>query len=253
MLIPSPRLREADMPFWSEDESADLMHARRRGLDLRIARSTNALRAFLASGPAYVAVSWGKDSVVTAWLALLVRPDLPLVNLRCSNRNPDCDAVRDAFLGLSETRSRYVEIDVDYGDLHRRFVGAELDRETDKRWHAGIAEAERRFGLRHILGVRADESAGRRARCARWGENSPNGCAPLAWWSTADVFACLAAFGLPVHPAYAMNGAGRWPRDRIRTAEIGDVHGTGGGRREWEREYYGDIIRRLQSRVAVRP
>jgi hypothetical protein len=45
-----------------------------------------------------------------------------------------------------------------------------------------------------------------------------------------------------------MLGSGRWQRERIRTAEIGDVHGTRMGRTEWEREYYPDILARISVR-----
>lgn len=84
-------------------------------------------------------------------------------------------------------------------------------------------------------------------RCARWGISTERTCAPLAWWTAADVFAYLATHDLPVHPAYAMLGGGRWRRERLRVAEIGDTHGKGGGRLEWETEYYGDALRRLQA------
>jgi phosphoadenosine phosphosulfate reductase len=79
----------------------------------------------------------------------------------------------------------------------------------------------------------------------RWGLNSPKGCSPIGRWNTADVFGYLAIHDLPIHPAYAMLGGGRWPRERLRVAEIGDTHGAGGGRAEWEKEYYQDVINRL--------
>lgn len=120
----------------------------------------------------------------------------------------------------------------------------ELDRETDAAWNAAIRACARRHGPRHVPGIRAEESSGRLIRQWVYGEASPNGCAPITRWSTADVFAYLATRRLPVHPAYAMLGGGRWPRERLRVAEIGDTHGAAGGRREWEREYYGDVLRR---------
>jgi phosphoadenosine phosphosulfate reductase len=43
-----------------------------------------------------------------------------------------------------------------------------------------------------------------------------------------------------------MLGGGRWDRNYIRVAEIGDIHGNGIGRTEWESEYYNDEIRRLK-------
>ena len=65
----------------------------------------------------------------------------------------------------------------------------ELDRLTDARWYAAIRESGRPWSGRHVLGIRSAESSGRRIRTARWGLSSPNGCAPVARWSDADVFA----------------------------------------------------------------
>jgi phosphoadenosine phosphosulfate reductase len=177
----------------------------------------------------------------------VIAPSVPLAHLRPTNHNPDCDAVRDDYFTRFPGQS-YHEVLVDYGSLHAQHLpDSELDRETDRAWYAAIRDCEERFGPRHVLGIRADESGGRKMRCRVWGENSPNGCAPIAWWTTADVFAYLAHHDLPVHPAYAMFGGGRWPRERLRVAEIGDTHGRGGGRAEWEAEYYGDVLRRLQA------
>ena len=60
-----------------------------------------------------------------------------------------------------------------------------------------------------------------------------------------ETFGYLAAHDLPVHPAYAMLGGGRWERDRIRVASLGGRRGDGIGRAEWEREYYSDVLNRL--------
>jgi phosphoadenosine phosphosulfate reductase len=84
-------------------------------------------------------------------------------------------------------------------------------------------------------------------RMARFAENSPNACAPAGWWKLDEVFAVLASEGLPAHPSYAMLGGGRWDRRHLRVSEVGDEKGIGWGRREWEREYYGDVLRRLEA------
>lgn len=246
MLIPSHRHTSADLELWAELEEADHAHAYR--LPLKIERALAAIRAFVATGPAYCGVSWGKDSVVVAHLCWLADRSIPLIHLRPTNHNPDCDAVRDNYLTKFPGQP-YSEAAVNYGDLHARSLPAhELDRETDSRWYAAIQGCGKPFGGRHILGIRADESSGRKLRQMVHGESSPNGCAPITRWSAQDVFAYLASHDLPVHPAYAMLGGGRWPRERLRVAEIGDTHGTGSGRREWEQEYYVDIIRKLESK-----
>jgi len=239
VLIPSPRHRNEDLLFWRDYEEADLVAPLP---DANVA--IDAIRRFAAAGPCYCGVSWGKDSVVAAHLCREADPAIPLVHLRPTNHNPDCDAVRDAYL-RDFPGQPYREIGVTYGNLHAQNLPThELDRATDSLWYAAIHTVEREISKRHILGIRAAESAGRRIRCLRWGISSPNGCAPVAWWSTQAVFSYLAKNELPVHPAYAMFGGGRWERDRIRVAEIGDTRGTEFGRAEWEREYFSDILNR---------
>lgn len=240
MLMESKRLTSADRLIWIENEIADRIVGKR--LDAKIAKSKDAICRFLDAGPAYCGVSWGKDSVVVAHLCHSF--GVPLSNLRCSNRNPDCDVVRDVF--LASNQSEYHEVEIDYSAVDRRQSDESIDRETDRLWHAGIHRGCDQVGTkRHILGLRGNESVGRYMRMKRWTENSPNGCAPLAWWTAVDVFGYLARFDLPVHPAYAMTGGGRWPREHLRVAEIGDTHGRRMGRSEWEREYYPDELNRM--------
>lgn len=242
MLLPSDRHSPEDLDLWREYEAADLLHA--RDIGGKVERSLKAIRDFADAGPCYCSVSWGKDSVVVAHLCLAIT-DMPLRNIRVEDgRNPHCDAVRDAF--LSSHPVDYKEVECSYAAARNGVVGEEYDRATDRIWYAAIAAMERSAGTdRHVSGVRAQESSVRRLRCARWGFATERACAPLAWWTDRDVFAYLAFHGLPVHPNYAMLGGGRWARERLRTAEIGDSHGRAGGRAEWEREYYGDVLRRL--------
>jgi phosphoadenosine phosphosulfate reductase len=250
MLIESDRYSKDDCAPWNELYKADLIHGERLKRSGKIERSLDAIARFLTVGdsPVHCAVSRGKDSVVVAHLCRRVSREITLTHLRPTNHNPDCDAVRDAYFESFPGQS-YWEQPVDYEDLHPRNLSErELDRETDRRWYAAIKELESKAGERVIMGLRADESTGREMRCKTWGENTRKTSAPLAFWSTADVFGYLAVEGLPVHPAYACTGGGRWDRLRLRVAEIGDTHGTGGGRREWEKAYYGEFLRRLSAR-----
>jgi len=247
VLVPSDRHRAEDLALWADLEAADRIHGARLLRSGKVDRSLAAIREFVAAGPCYAGVSWGKDSVCLVDLLRREASDVPLVYLRPNNRAPDTDAVRDAYFRAFPGQP-YYEDEVNYTDLHARGLpDHELDRATDSSWYAAIRRVEARHGGRHLLGIRAGESLGRRIRMLRWGESSPKACAPLGWWTTADVYGYLAVRDLPTHPAYAMLGGGRWPRERLRVAEIGDTHGKGGGRREWESEYYGDVLRRLES------
>lgn len=242
MLMRSHRHKSDDIALWESYESGDHAHC---GLEPKVERSLNALREFSKTGSAYCGVSWGKDSVVVAHLCRMVDPSIPLIHLRPSNHNPDCDSVRDDYLQRFPGQA-YEEVEIDYSDLHSRIQAKHLlDAATDKLWYEAIGKLNKRFGGRYILGLRSDESTVRKLRQLVHGESSKNACAPITRWKTADVFGYLAVNNLPVHPAYAMMGGGRWPRERIRVAEIGDVHGTGGGRTAWETEYYGDVLRRI--------
>lgn len=242
MLIQSDRHTKSDIALWTAMEQADKIHGRTAALTAKTTRAIQAIQDFARSGACYCSTSWGKDSVVVAYLAWASGADIALGNLRVvPTRNPYCDAVRDAF--LARHPMPYYEVVVDYSGVDREIVGNDYDKQTNKIWAEGFRELERRVGAnRHISGIRGQESPGRMIRVCRWGESSPNACAPLGRWSVADVFGFLAARDLPVHPNYAMLGGGRWDRNHIRTAEIGDSHGRRMGRAEWETEYYGDVV-----------
>jgi len=249
VLIPSGRHRPEDLELWAELEEADRAHGERLLRSALPGRAAEAVWRFAAGGGVYCGLSHGKDSCVLAHLIHLSGLPVPCVHLRVSpSHNPHCDDVRDALLRLLPGLD-YHEIPVDYGDVYRRGLpDDERDALTDRLWRAGFAEAARRFGGRHLSGVRASESGVRKLRMRRWGLSTGGTCCPFGWWTEADVFGYLAAHGLPVHPNYAMLGGGRYPRDRIRVAEIGDVHGNSRGRAEHEEEYFGDVLRRLRAR-----
>lgn len=237
MLIPSHRHRASDLDLWREHEAADMVHGATR-LAEKVARSVDAIREFAATDDAYCGVSWGKDSVVVAWLVLQVAPHVPLIWVRPAGAEcPGCEEVRDAFL--------------------RRFPCTYFEPECPaKIWNDPTVSNETAFRpavdasgtMRRITGVRANESGARKISMRFHGLATENSCRPIGWWDEADVFALHAIEQLPTHPNYAMLGGGRWERRRLRVASLGGEWGTQFGRREWELEYYGDIIRRLEAR-----
>ncbi len=244
MLVSSHRHTREDLTYWHEYESADFIPQLRH--DKQVDAAKREIAQFLTSRwPCYAGVSWGKDSVVVAHLLWRFARHVPLMHLRPSNHNPDCDVVRDIYFATYPGQE-YREVSVDYSGIDRtRLARGELDRSTDKRWYAAIDGFSVGY-VGKILGIRGEESTPRRMRMLRWGCASPNSLAPIGYWKTADVFSYLARNLLPVHPAYACLGGGRWPRELIRVAEIGDTNGTSIGRREWELEYYGDELRRME-------
>jgi phosphoadenosine phosphosulfate reductase len=238
MLMASARHQAEDLVLWQALEEADLVHGRTPGARQRAAQSLEAIRDFALAGTCYAGVSWGKDSTVLAHLVSVSGFAIPLVWIRVEPiANPDCLAVRDAFLA---------HFPLEYHEL------VEWCEPREGQWHAsgtlerGAARCQARWG-RRLLGLRAGESFGRAMRMRRHGLATLNACAPLGWWSLADVMGYLAVYDLPVHSAYAMLGGGRFPRERLRVCSLGGKRGAGGGRAEWEREYYGDVLARLES------
>jgi phosphoadenosine phosphosulfate reductase len=235
MLIASHRHTPDDLALWAEHEAADRVHG--ATLDAKIERAIEVICQF-AQDRCYAGISWGKDSIVLAHLIATSGIEIPCVWFRIEPVcNPDCARVANEF--LKQWRLQYESI--------TRTCRVDADG-----WHASgtlesaAAEAETRWGNRRILGIRADESNVRRLTCLRNGEDSVSSCRPLAWWTAQDVMGYLARFDLPTHPAYAMLGGGRYDRWWIRVASLGGRRGDGMGRAEWEREYYGDALRRLQ-------
>lgn len=250
MLIDSPRITARDRETWAAHERVDAVHAQRRALRDKEARAIDAMREFAARGPCYVGVSWGKDSTVVAHLACRLAADggprLPIVWVRREPiDNPECHLVRDAFARMfPEADMHEVRIDCEYDPAHPQCWWRKGDprRTPDARpKQQGFAEVARRWGERYVSGVRAAESGARVARMRAYGVSTERTCAPIGWWSTADVFAHLYRHGLPVHPAYALTAGGLYQRDRLRVGSIGSHHGQGHGRADWERRYYPEI------------
>lgn len=229
MLIITHRHTREDLRLWREYENADLVHA--ATLDCKISKAINSIREF-ALEPCYCAVSWGKDSVVVAHLTARAAFCVPLGHLLIRATvavNPDCSAVRDMYLAI--TQQQYVEAE---------------GRVTKQHDFDMLAKA---VGTsRHINGVRADESSDRRLSRIMHGIRTDRVCRPIIDWTSADVMAYLARFSLPVHPAYGMLGGGRYERKHLRVATLGGERGGGCGRREWEQEYYGDVLAAAQMR-----
>ncbi len=221
MLIHSPRHRTDDVDTWIASERVDAIECQMSGFRHRVSESVKTIVEFVAAGPCYAGVSWGKDSVVLAHLVHLYAPDVPLVWVKTQRFNPDCPQVRDVFLSMFPT-ARYDEVDVPY----------------DVADGPGFKMVAGRYVDRYISGVRADESGPRRVGLKNRGLSTAHTCSPLGWWMGRHIFAYLYDLGLPVHPAYACTQGGLWSRERLRVSSLGAEQGTQFGRAEWENYYY---------------
>jgi phosphoadenosine phosphosulfate reductase len=221
---------------WERLEQYDAVLATSADLRRKEDHSLHSADAFLAAKPAYVGTSWGKDSVAAAHICWrVIGQSMVLVWFsQGSNVNPDCLAVRDAF--LARYPCDYREVDVS---------GYRADGAAG--FHEVFSRAAHDAGLprRYVSGVRADESSTRRERFRHWGESTPNTCAPIIRWGGEHVFAYAHKHSLPVHPAYACSLGGILDRVKIRVAAIGGGRGTGFGRLQWEWRYYPEVMRSL--------
>lgn len=243
MLIDHPRITDEDRGHWERMEQLDAVYARAQGRRLdRLAESAReCIATFGEKRRGYIGVSWGKDSVVVADLAMQVLPDWPLVWVRVEPiANPDCALVRDAFLRGRPSALTYEEIEV------------WCERGSDGEWHAsgtlerGFATAGSVHGASYVSGIRAEESGIRKLRLLTHGTSTRHTCAPISRWTAADVFAYLHRRNLPVHPAYACTDGGLFDRGRLRVASLSGKRGTGRGRAEWEGRYYRDRLRAME-------
>lgn len=241
MILTSRRHRPDDVEHWRYCEKLDDVHAL-RWTDAKMIKAMDVIEAFCARGRCYAGVSWGKDSVVLAHILACIHEErgvaVPLVYVRVNPiANPDCDAVRDVFMGRFPWLP-YEEVDVEYDTAKSGWKAGENLRR-------GFEQVFPRYSHRHISGVRGAESGQRKARMHAFGTTTENTCAPIGWWSTQDVWTHLRVFDLPVHPAYACTMGGMLDRDRIRVASLTGQRGRGHGRAEWERTYYKNELRRL--------
>lgn len=225
MLVASERHTAADLELWNELEAADAIHA--CTLDSKIEAAREVVQRF-ATGGCCCAVSWGKDSLVVASLSVDTTP-IYRVCWQASD-NPDSLLVESQFC-RRYPNARVVNINAPDNDHDDGRIGFRMLRDAHPK---------------RITGIRADESASRRMSAIVHGLQTEISCRPILHWSIDDVFAYCYRFELPVHPVYAMLGGGRWSRDHLRVDSIGDHRGTGHGRREWEEEYYSDVINRLK-------
>ena len=242
MLLDSHRLKRGDREHWAMLERYD--HRLGVGLDAKEEMALGRIQEWWEAGGGVCSVSWGKDSTVVAHLVGMSGLPIPIVWVRSDPfEMPECEDVRDSLLGLHPNLAYEERIAV-LRNPKRGMPGYEAHQANPDRKHQDVLGELIRE--RYVSGVRAEESAMRRAS-ARWhGAVSKRTCRPILDWSGADVFAYMASRGLPVHPAYAMSYAGRLDRRWLRVHPLCSHHEESGvhGRdmSSWEDDYYGDAI-----------
>lgn len=240
MLIFSPRLKRGDMDAWGHWAANDLAYSGSRSHRRAVEKAEERIAMFfLGRERGWISTSWGKDSVCAADMAYHLT-EWPLVWIRVEPiASPECVQVRDEF-----AKRKGGDFDVRY-----REIRIDLEPDADGRVHAtgslerGIRQAEKEFGPNRILGLRGAESGSRKRMQKRGQFITSETCYPILDWNDSDVFAHLARYDLPIHPAYAMSMSGAIPRGRLRVASLTGQRGGEFGREEWEDAYYPDFAK----------
>lgn len=246
-LIPSPRHVDRDLAAWEREARFDPVLAQDRRLDQLTAQAIDIIRMFADQGPCHAGTSWGKDSVVLAHLVLQADVDVPVVwatEETGDHENPDCYTVRDTFLEMHP--------DLDYLEWTFRWrvpLRPEPGWDDPANHQDVLAEMNADLAPRYLSGVRQDESSTRKVAVAKHGLISANTARPIGHWTAQHIWAYLERHQLPIHPAYAMNFAGSFDRNRLRVHSLGTL-GGGAKRYLWEDRYYPDIVRPAAGRQA---
>lgn len=249
-LLASDRHTAADLAHWRIQERMDRRLADTTELARAVDRSRARIEAFAGRGPCHVACSWGRDSVVVTHLAhglglpvvwAVIGPDHRWEHKQRLD-NPDCPAVRDAYL-TQWPAAEYLELP--FGTRHTARGPVEV-------WPCTPAETSA-WGEGHaVTGIRADESRARGLSQRAHGHTTSRTCRPIIDWPSRLVWAYLARHDLPIHPAYAMTFGGVLPRDRVRVHSLGGSDGSGHGRWEWENAYYPEALQVRDWRAITR-
>lgn len=239
MLISSDRHTPQDLQAWESLERYD--HRLYPAAEAKAEHAIEVIRRFADTGDCYLSTSWGKDSTVLVDLAGRAGVNIPIVSLVIDGYElPGTTQVRDAML------SRHPHLD--YHELvlppqPNRWWDTTTVKRTKHDADIGWRLIEKRFGPRHITGIRAEESRIRTLVQHRFGDATERTARPIGTWAATDIFAYLAGHNLPVHPAYAMSHGGILDRRWLRVHALGGVTGADKGRADWEESYFGDVIR----------
>lgn len=216
----------------------DAIRGRLRSFRDLVARSEATIaEALTVCARPYVAVSGGKDSLVTLALVRRQRPDVEVIW-------SDDELVEEATPGyVRALGGERLVIVQGFTDPQPDGAGGWLNG------HAGwfhswfwppffrapepdmlpigqrVETWSRDAGYDlAFVGLRASERHYRRMHAARRGLLYQSGgqwrCQPLAWWTVDDVWAAIAAWGLPYNPAYDDKARVGVPRERQRVGPL---------------------------------
>lgn len=214
-------------------------------------------------------VSWsgGKDSTIVVWLAKQARPTIPVCFFNSGAEYPQNEAYIEALaarwdlnLHVYPAQPDAVTVFENAGGwtLHSRanhgrddLMAALIERP------AAAANAE--HGANIVYGIRADESAERRAllaprrgvveRRSRSGDLLEQFVAPIWNWSVVDVESFAGTNGIPLNPLYAQMKRLGMPEKRRRVGPVLNSAVFDTGAWAYSRALAPDLCRRIEGRL----
>jgi phosphoadenosine phosphosulfate reductase len=222
----------------------------------KLATAYDEIRSAIASYRFVACSSWGKDSCAMLGLTMDVVGDgFDVVHLRSPYELPGHEHVVDWFasrcnvhtVDTTKTLTDYLEWLQRHG-LHYEREGQRARGKSGKRDE--LLEWVRSRGYTvQVLGMRADESKGRRqcfrARGLTYQAHGLTVCNPIGWWTTRDVWAYLVSRGIPWHRLYDCETHSE-TRETLRNGGWLSVHGCNDARVPWLRRHFPEQYRALR-------
>lgn len=207
----------------------------------------------------YISCSWGKDSSLVLFLAHRLFPEIPVIYMNSGYAMSDTYKFRDWYLeniGIKE----YYEIPCpeDYIELNLKYGLPSIDRtESD---HKKVIEIIKKDVLDEfakskgfnccIWGIRAEETAGRRALLRKRGLIYDAGgmvkCSPIGWWKGAEVWTAIEALNIPYNPIYDKIMPPYFTRESIKNSGWLTTDKANRGRVMWMKKFYPEEYNKLQ-------
>lgn len=192
------------------DRETFLLHARLAGFKRKLAEAEDLIGQFLIkSERPYVAFSGGKCSTVSLHLTRSIAPDIPAQFGHEEWVLPETLALVDATPNVIKTalRDRHAEFFVAWEQGKAKLPSDVLWVDTEQ--YSEFDYHRKMLGFDGcLLGLRADESVGRRFHLRKNGplyyckKHGVWECNPLAWWSTRDVWAYIVSREVSYNAAY---------------------------------------------------
>lgn len=185
----------------------------------KVEQAKSTIKDTLAIAPAYVACSWGKDSLVLADIMATMVAE----SLVCHVTGPK-----------AELLNNYDEVSFVFCQRHPSVKYQVLGGDGCPSWEVFAAHSHELPPMA-LLGLRAEEATYRRVSICKYGliHQYKSGlwrACPLAWWSWKDVWAYIVAHDLTYLASY--DHPGEESRALSRTSSITTLRGEQFGRME---------------------